>query len=248
MKDTSSALKNQPKKARHNSKNFNLYITELCFTFLFRDILYVLLPLIVVLFTYYVFGNLSLIDFLSSSNVAFAVTVLTLSSFLELKARHRNPNSLSIFEASKIYILLIVLSALLLSFIILTEIGALDFVITKGKICIYNVSLFTISAAVIFIRNSISLKGKYGIAEKINAYKLINMSMDTLDYSNINLEKLLYVIDKSDNNELSVFPESPIQMEMEICKKHEVENIKSLIRQNKEKLNLIEESITKIYG
>jgi hypothetical protein len=96
------------------------------------------------------------------------------------------------------------------------------------------------------MKNSVPLKRKYGIYEKTNAYKLINMSMETLDFSNINLEKLLYIIDRSDNKELSVFPESPIQME--ICKKHEIENIKSLIRQNKEKLNLIEESITKIYG
>ena len=239
-------MKNPLNKEKPISKNFNLYVTELCFTFLFKDLLYVLLPLIVVLFTYYVFGNLKLIDFFSSSNVAFAVTVLTLSSFLELKVKPRNQNSLSLFETSKLYIVLIVLSTLLLSFIILNEIGVIDYVIKKEKICIYNIGLFTISAAVLFMKNAVPLKRKYGISEKINAYKLINMSMETLDYSNINLEKLLYVIDRSDNKELSVFPENPIQME--ICKKHEIENIKSLIRQNKEKLNLIEESITKIYG
>lgn len=235
-----------PLNTKPVSKNFNLYITELCLTFLFRDVLYVLLPLIVVLFTYYVFGNLNLIDFFSSSNVAFAVTVLTLSSFLELKTKPKNPNPLSVFEISKLYVMLIVLATLLLSFIILTEIGVIDYIIKKEKICLYNIVLFTISAVVMFMKNSVPLKRKYGISEKINAYKLINMSMETLDYSNINLEKLLYVIDRSDSKELSVFPENPKQME--ICKKHEIENIKTLIKQNKEKLNLIEESITKIYG
>ena len=239
-------MKNPIDKEKSISKNFNLYIAELCLTFLFRDVLFVLLPLIVVLITYYVFGNLNLIDFFSSSNVAFAVTVLTLTCFLDLKAKPRIQNSLSIFEASRFYVLLIVLSTLLLSFIILTEIGVIDYVIKKGTICLYNIILFAISAVVMFMKNSVTLKRKYGIYEKINAYKLINMSMETLDYSNINLEKLLYVIDRSDNKELSVFPENPIQME--ICKKHEIENIKSLIRQNKEKLNLIEESITQIYG
>ena len=239
-------MKNPIDKEKSVSKNFNLYITELCLTFLFKDVLFVLLPLIVVLFTYYVFGNLNLIDFFSSSNVAFAVTVLTLTCFLDLKSKPRNPNSLSLFEASKLYVLLIVLSTLLLSFIILNEIGVVDYVIKKGNICLYNIILFTISASVMFMKNSVTLKRKYGIYEKINAYKLINLSMETLDFSNDNLEKLLYVIDRSDNKELSIFPESPIQME--ICKKHEIENIKSLIRQNKEKLNLIEESITQIYG
>ncbi|MDD2965636.1 MAG: hypothetical protein PHQ65_12945 [Bacteroidales bacterium] len=239
-------MKNSFKINKSKVENFDYFIRELIFTFIFRDLLYVVLPLIVIAFTYYIFGSFNLIEFFSSSDVAFAVVVfnaMALSSFIELKVKHQNPNSWSLFEGSKMYILLIVISTLLLSFIVLNEIGVLGKVIEKKHICLYNIGLFSISSFALFMKNSVLLCKKYGIGEKINATKLFRKIKDATDSADYDLDNILYLIEKSDEKDLKTFPED--QRQIDIYKKHKLENIKSFIQQNREKLDLVEKKISK---
>lgn len=241
-------MKNPFKFKKSKVENYINYIKELSFTFIFMDLLYVILPLIVIAFTNYIFGRFILIDFFSSSDFAFAVVALNamaLTSFIELKVKHQKSNSWTLFEGSKLFVFLIVISTLHLSFIVLNEMGVLEKVVEKEIICRFNICLFFLSSFALYLKNSVIIKRKYGIGEKINAIKLFQKIKDTITSTDNDLDKILYLFEKTNIQDLKTFPDN--ERQSEIYKKQEIEIIKSLIKQNREKLDLIDKKTSNLY-
>jgi hypothetical protein len=223
---------------------------ELMFTFVFKELLYVLLPLIVIFFTYSLFGKFNLKEFLASSNVSFAVVVLnamTLSSFIEFKVQHQDSKSFTLFEGSKLYIILIVISTLVLSFIILNEIDVLESEIEIWVFGALNVFIFSISCISILTKNSILIsdKDKFRCKHpKVTGYEFLESLNKTLATANNKLDEYLNTLRNADIKKLKEFPDDYRSGEEYIASA--IEKSCGLLKQNQNRNELLNNELKKI--
>ena len=231
-------------KLKRRVNSYEQFFSELLFTFLFKDLLYIFLPLVVIIFTYGFFGQFDLFAFLASSDLAFAITVLNatiLSSFIELKVKHQNSPSWRLYEGSKLYILLVVISTLVLAFIILNDIKGLNTNINNKTLGTVNSVMLLMSVAALFINNFSLLSTKHGLWSNTNGNTILRRTKELLLNSSTESEKIIHLIKHTHQEKLLEFPAD--ERELQLYRKHEVEKINHLAKQYRENLELIEKEL-----
>ena len=95
-------------------KKNSAFRDELLFTFLFKELAFLFLPLLILFPISISIGKISIIDFFASSNFSFVVVVImaiTLSHFIELKTQIQKSINYKLFEGLKFQIILLIASS-----------------------------------------------------------------------------------------------------------------------------------------
>lgn len=141
----------------------------------FMDILFIVIPLLIIFFIKYVFQSVSFGAFITSSKLSFAVVILVayqLTKFVEMKIFFQGLQQDWIKEklniGIRVFVLILILSAINLVFVIFQELQIMP--TTPERLKIFgniNFSLFLFSAFVIFLLEYyIQKSSKISIIEK----------------------------------------------------------------------------------
>jgi hypothetical protein len=225
------------------------YRTEVLFTFFFKDLAFLLLPLLILFPISVSMGGLSLNDFFSSTDFSFVVVVLsamTVTDFIELKTKIQKSINYKLFEGLKLFIIILIASSIALTINLLSEFKVLNKVLSHDVFCIINFVLFFLGAFSLFLTIMIRVSYKY----HMNNIHYFNTKSDILEIIQTELEsinqKLMhsnYTLDhfKIDNLEKKEVEYSDYQKRNE----EKIGKIMKLFSDNKELLEMASNKLTK---
>ncbi|TGK83226.1 hypothetical protein EHQ24_07945 [Leptospira noumeaensis] len=164
------------------------YWQDVTFAFIFREIAFVLLPLVIIFVLQRYFTNFEWNTFFASTDFAFATIVLICSGifqFVELKVKIQGDKSEKLQLGLKYFVIFLVLSCILMTITILKQLRTLSQIIPDDLIGNLMKGFMLFSFLLLFIKVSQELKieyiRRYGkFKSKEDAYIEINENLDSI--------------------------------------------------------------------
>jgi hypothetical protein len=183
------------------------FSNEVNFTFIFKDLTFLLLPLFILYPITSHFGKISTFKFLGSTDFSFVVVVLlamTLTGFIEFKTKVQRSINFKLFEGLKLYLLLLIASSITLTINLLNEFQVLKNSVDEVFFIVTNIILFFFGVVSLFMKTIYELGQKYSL-NLIREFKTRNQILEIIEYENSqinkNLTHLLYTIENFKINE-----------------------------------------------
>lgn len=117
------------------------------FLFFFNDLIFILIPLVILLIIYSIFSNNSFVEITALANFTFANIVLTslsISEFVKTKTKIQNDFSTKLYAGLNLSIVLIIFEVILLSLILINDLNVLSFEIKTYYFCLANLGFLVI--------------------------------------------------------------------------------------------------------